>query len=160
MKDWTEADDEKILHLISQGRTRKQIAVYFGVTRNAICGRVHRLTKPRPTFKIEDATPNTETLAAMQEADAGGGEVFNTSVDDAFDAILNAPDDEPKIGPGSRVVWSEKGRKMLESYYNRGMPKDGVFTVLEVIEWENSPTTVRIYELKNPTLLENIELAP
>jgi hypothetical protein len=56
VKNWSEADDEKILHLLSQGRTRKQIAVYFGVTRNAICGRVHRLepTLAKPSVEVED----------------------------------------------------------------------------------------------------------
>ncbi|MET4529126.1 GcrA family cell cycle regulator [Bradyrhizobium sp. JR18.2] len=59
MKNWSEADDEKILHLLSQGRTRRQIAVYFGVTRNAICGRVHRL-KPEPHATIEKVGPDDE----------------------------------------------------------------------------------------------------
>lgn len=37
-----------------------------------------------------------------------------------------------KISRGSRVVWSAKGRIMLQSYYMRGLPKEGVFTVEEI----------------------------
>lgn len=33
--------------------------------------------------------PNKETVAALKEADAGGGQVFSGSTEDAFDALLN-----------------------------------------------------------------------
>jgi DNA-damage-inducible protein J len=33
--------------------------------------------------------PNKETVGALKEADAGGGQVFSGSTEDAFDAILN-----------------------------------------------------------------------
>jgi hypothetical protein len=97
VKTWSEADDEKILHLLSQGRTRRQISVYFGVTRNAICGRVHRLTKPEPRFRIEEAEPNAETIAAMAYIEAGGGEVFHGTATEAFAAILESPKEDPRI---------------------------------------------------------------
>lgn len=101
-KDWTPEDDNEILRLLSQGRTRRQIAVHFGVTRNAICGRVHRLGKPQEVEMIE-GDPKDETIAAMEELEAGGGEIFETPTEVAFETILAAepvfelpyPEDEP-----------------------------------------------------------------
>ncbi len=36
----------------------------------------------------EDETPNAETLAAMQELENGGGEVFSGSTEDFFNMLL------------------------------------------------------------------------
>lgn len=36
----------------------------------------------------EDETPNAETLAAMQELEDGGGEVFSGSTEDFFKMLL------------------------------------------------------------------------
>lgn len=36
----------------------------------------------------EDETPNAETIAAMQELENGGGEVFSGSTDDFFKMLL------------------------------------------------------------------------
>jgi hypothetical protein len=58
MKDWTLSDDARLLALFSKGWTRKEIAVDFGVTRNAICGRVHRLVYKPPAVDL--AMPEVE----------------------------------------------------------------------------------------------------
>lgn len=58
MKNWTLLDDARLLTLVRKGWTRKQIAADFGVTRNAICGRVHRLI-----YKPDEATMQTQKEA-------------------------------------------------------------------------------------------------
>lgn len=82
LKNWSKDDDEKILHLMSQGRTRKQIAVYFGVTRNAICGRVHRLeagSKAETSIEVEDPriTNRKKIINSLENA-------LHDSTDDVF----------------------------------------------------------------------------
>lgn len=58
MKTWTLLDDARILSLFSKGWTRKQIAADFGVTRNAICGKIHRLVyRPPPELTMQDDQP-------------------------------------------------------------------------------------------------------
>lgn len=59
MKEWTLFDDARILSLLSKGWTRKEIAADFGVTRNAICGKIHRLVCKPP--KEDHAVPDEET---------------------------------------------------------------------------------------------------
>lgn len=49
----------------------------------------------------DDRTPNAETIAALQEADAGGGETFHGTAEEAFEKIL-AEDDNGTDGQGVR----------------------------------------------------------
>lgn len=70
--------------------------------------------------------------------------------------LLPAP---TKISRGSRVTWSAKGRLMLKSYYMRGLPKEGVFTVEEICEWSDGRHTARLRGMKSATYVENLELA-
>lgn len=48
MKAWTPEEDAKVLAMLAEGKTRREIAVAFDVTRNAICGKVDRLKNERP----------------------------------------------------------------------------------------------------------------
>src|SRR5262245_52670195 len=42
-REWTEEEDRQILGLRSRGLSGGEIAAHFGVTRNTICGKLHRL---------------------------------------------------------------------------------------------------------------------
>lgn len=71
MKEWTLFDDARILALLNKGWTRKQIAADFGVTRNAICGRVYRLIwKPevQPVMSESDDPKPAPRLASAAPA--------------------------------------------------------------------------------------------
>lgn len=59
MKDWTLLDDARLLMLLNKGKTRSEIAVDFGITRNAICGRIHRLVH-KPGAKVMPTDRNKE----------------------------------------------------------------------------------------------------
>jgi hypothetical protein len=94
---WTHSDEAKMLTLLGEGKTRREIAAEFGVTRNTICGKIHRLTsKPRvdPMQDMSDMTPNDETLAAFAELESGGGEMFFGTIEELFEAILASSDEE------------------------------------------------------------------
>lgn len=102
MKTWTLLDDARILTLLRKGWTRKQIAADFGVTRNAICGKIHRLVcepKMQPTMPDEDGdalTPNAETVAALEEINSGGGEIVqNENTAAVMEEILAEPEPAP-----------------------------------------------------------------
>lgn len=43
-------------------------------------------------FPVEAHTPNAETVAALEESDAGGGEVFQGTTEEAFDKITSEDD--------------------------------------------------------------------
>lgn len=45
---WTKANERELLDLHGQGWSRAKIATHFDVTRNTICGKIHRLMKSRP----------------------------------------------------------------------------------------------------------------
>jgi transposase-like protein len=45
MTNWSDHEEAEMLRMLESGQTRRQIAAHFGVTRNAICGKVHRLQK-------------------------------------------------------------------------------------------------------------------
>jgi hypothetical protein len=94
MKEWTTEDDAEVLRMLSQGQTRRQIAAHFGVTRNAICGKVHRLKKNGTPMN-----PNAETTAALEEIESGGGEIFHGPAQEIFDAII-ASDEADQSAPG------------------------------------------------------------
>lgn len=89
MKEWTLLDDARVLSLLDKGWTRREIAADFGVTRNAICGKVHRLTSHKRNQMIP-ADPNAETVAALEEIETGGGEVIDGPTDVAFEEVLAA----------------------------------------------------------------------
>lgn len=48
---WTGEEIEDVLDLIAMGYTRKQIAQAYGVTRNSICGVIHRARERRKGVK-------------------------------------------------------------------------------------------------------------
>jgi hypothetical protein len=141
----------------ADGCTFKEIGIATGASRSSVAGFVRRRGLHR--FSIASATPNAETIAAMDEVDNGGGEIFNGPTADIVAAILAVPDEPQKIVAGSRVVWSAIGRETIKHFHNRKLPRDGVFIVEKVIEWEMSKTSVRICGFKSPMYLEEFELA-
>ncbi|MCK1465737.1 hypothetical protein IVB34_47805 [Bradyrhizobium sp. 2] len=104
MKEWSIDEDDVILRMLSEGQTRNQIAAHFGVTRNAICGKVHRLTKP----EISAMDPNAETIAAMNDP----GDVREGTTEEILEAIL-AEKPEPRAlmeGERDALRWfAERG---------------------------------------------------
>jgi len=56
VKVWSEQDDETIIRMLGLGKRLVDVAVHFGISKNAIIGRVHRLRKgfKKPVQQIWD----------------------------------------------------------------------------------------------------------
>ena len=136
-RDWTLADDQKILDMITAGKTRGQIAAEFGVTRNAICGKVHRLTGgSKSEAMAPDEEPNAETIAALVEADAGGGEMFYGTVEQLIEEILSSTEENLESSPAPCP--SQNIAEALPDVAEAGAdttPTSGYFTIFNGISW-------------------------
>lgn len=58
MRAWSKDDDEIIIRMLGLGKSRAEIACHFGVTKNAILGKIHRIQrghrKPRKRTEWTD----------------------------------------------------------------------------------------------------------
>lgn len=66
MKVWTDEEDAKVMEMVASGQTRSQIAKAFGVTKNAICGKVHRMQNTQPT--MDESWPADHVAGLLKKA--------------------------------------------------------------------------------------------
>jgi DNA-damage-inducible protein J len=67
----------------------EKVLASVGVSASQAITMFYRQVVLRRGIPFDVCIPNAETVAAMKEADAGGGEVFHGSVEDAIEHILS-----------------------------------------------------------------------
>jgi DNA-damage-inducible protein J len=66
----------------------EKVLAGVGVSASQAITMFYRQVVLRRGIPFDVCIPNAETVAALKEADAGGGEVFHGSVEDAIEHIL------------------------------------------------------------------------
>lgn len=66
-REWSAEDDETIIRMLGLGQRLVDVAVHFGLSKNAIIGRVHRLRKgfKKPVEQIWDDARKEQFKAVM-----------------------------------------------------------------------------------------------